>query len=130
MTALPTTAVHPRLRTVAYAVLGVLLLSALVRESITHGIDLWQIGAFTVAPDLALFYGMGHGLAKGQLHRRAVPLYNAAHRFWGPLGLAVLVGVGAVPHRFLVGALAWAVHVALDRTAGYGLRDRVGFQRA
>ena len=31
---------------------------------------------------------------------------------------------------YLVGALAWAFHVSLDRAVGYGLRTRDGFQRA
>ena len=63
------------------------------------------------------------GLTKGQLHPRAVPLYNALHRFIGPVILAFVPG-------FLVGALAWGLHIAVDRAVGYGLRDRDGFQRA
>ena len=30
---------------------------------------------------------------------------------------------------YLVGALAWAFHISLDRALGYGLRTRDGFQR-
>ena len=30
---------------------------------------------------------------------------------------------------WLVGALAWALHVAIDRAVGYGLRTPDGFQR-
>jgi Domain of unknown function (DUF4260) len=59
---------------------------------------------------------------KGQLHPRAVPLYNALHRFIGPILLAFVPG-------FLLGALAWGLHIAIDRTVGYGLRSRDGFQR-
>ena len=114
---------------VGYATLGALLLGALVYESIRHGISYGQIGAFGFAPDLALFYGAGRGLAKGRLHPRAVGLYNLLHRVWGPLILAGLVGLSVIPHTFLIGALAWAFHVALDRAVGYGLRDRAGFQR-
>ena len=30
---------------------------------------------------------------------------------------------------YVIGALAWAFHVALDRTVGYGLRTSDGFRR-
>lgn len=43
--------------------------------------------AFALAPDLAVLYGIAPGLARGQLHPRAVPIYNALHQFWGPLAL-------------------------------------------
>jgi Domain of unknown function (DUF4260) len=58
----------------------------------------------------------------GQLHPRAVPLYNALHRFPGPILLAFVPG-------FLLAAVAWGLHIAIDRTVGYGLRSRDGFQR-
>jgi hypothetical protein len=114
---------------ISYAVLAALLLAALVLEAVEHATGYWQIAAFGLGPDLALFYGAGRGLAKGQLHPRAVPLYNLVHRFWGPIALAALASFGLIPLGFLVGALAWAFHVALDRTLGYGLRTRDGFQR-
>jgi Domain of unknown function (DUF4260) len=105
---------------------------------------LWQFFAFGAAPDLALVAGIGSagfalrantrkgispsgrafpGLAKGQLQPRAVPLYNALHRFPGPIILAFVPG-------FLLAALAWGLHIAIDRTVGYGLRGTDGFQRA
>jgi hypothetical protein len=83
---------------------------------------------FLVLPDIALVAGIGRGLAKGQLHPRAVRLYNALHVFAGPALLAVAsIWLGPA---WLAGALAWAAHVLLDRAAGYGLRDRTGFIRA
>lgn len=85
--------------------------------------------AFGLGPDVALLFGAGRGLERGQLHPRAVPLYNALHRFWGPLALAVLAVAAGLPAAWLVGALAWAAHVAVDRAVGYGLRTRDGFQR-
>ncbi len=118
---------QPKLRP-AYAVLTVLLLACLVLEALAHG-GWWQIAAFGIAPDLALFLGIGAGLERGQLHARAVPLYNALHRFWGPVVLGALAAVGVVPVAFLVGALAWMLHISVDRTVGYGLRTRDGFQR-
>ena len=132
MTSHTATAVQPRgtAARVAYAGLAALLLVALVLETVEHGTGYWQIAAFGLGPDVALLFGAGTGLAKGQLHPRAVGLYNALHRFWGPLALAVLASVGLIPFGYLIGALAWAFHVALDRALGYGLRTRDGFQRA
>jgi hypothetical protein len=125
---------------IAYAALAAALLTASIVVISRDG-HLWQFFAFGAAPDLALFAGgerrprgpgslagvrpegETRGLVKGQLHPRAVPLYNALHRFIGPILLAFVPG-------FLVGALAWALHIAIDRTVGYGLRSRDGFQLA
>jgi hypothetical protein len=41
----------------------------------------------------------------------------------------VLAASNLIPLGFLIGALAWALHIALDRALGYGLRTRDGFQR-
>jgi hypothetical protein len=105
---------------IAYAALAAALLTASIVLIAREG-HLWQFFAFGAAPDLALFVGIGSGLTKGQLHPRAVPLYNALHRFIGPILLAFVPG-------FLVGALAWALHIAVDRTVGYSLRTRDGFR--
>ncbi len=124
------TAIEPRGATgrLAYATLTVLLLAAIVAEAITHS-SYWQIAAFGIGPDLALLYGGGSDLAHGQIHPRAVGAYNFVHRFWGPLALGAAAASGIVPIGFLVGALTWAFHVALDRALGYGPRTRDGFQR-
>ena len=114
---------------IAYATLGALLLAAIVFEAVKHGTGYWQIAGFGFGPDLALFYGAGSGLKKGQLHPRAVGAYNLVHRFWGPVALAVLASVALIPLGFFIGALAWAFHIALDRALGYGLRTGDGFQR-
>ena len=113
----------------AYAALAAALLAAAVYVLLEQGTGLWQFFAFGAMPDVALFVGIGSGLAKGQLHPRAVPLYNALHRFAGPLAFAV-VAAAFLPAGYLVGALAWTLHVAVDRVAGYGLRTPDGFQRA
>jgi hypothetical protein len=109
-------------RRAAYAVLTAALLTLAIVQ-LVDGAPLWQFFAFGAAADLALFAGIGTGLAKGQLHPRAVPLYNALHRFAGPILLAFLPGLQ-------LAATAWALHIALDRSLGYGLRTRDGFQRA
>ena len=125
------TAIQPRglAARAAYATLAALLLAAIVFEATEHGTGYWQIAVFGFGPDLALFYGAGNGLERGQLHPRAVGAYNLAHRFWGPLALATFALLGVISLGFLVGALAWAFHVAVDRALGYGLRTRDGFQR-
>jgi Domain of unknown function (DUF4260) len=114
----------------AYAGLAVALLTLAVLEAATHGTGWWQLAAFGCGPDLALIYGMSGGLARGQLHGRAVPAYNLVHRFWCPAALAAFAASGLIPIGFFVGALAWGFHIALDRALGYGLRTRDGFQRA
>jgi Domain of unknown function (DUF4260) len=85
----------------------------------------WQLWLLLVAPDIALFAGTGRGLEKKQLHPRAVPLYNALHHPAGPvvLGLASI----ALGPAWLVGALGWLAHIAIDRAVGYGPRDARGF---
>jgi Domain of unknown function (DUF4260) len=93
-------------------------------------ISWWQFFAFGAMPDVALLLGIAPGLARGQLHPRAVPLYNALHRPAGPLALAVVVVAASLPAGYLVGAIAWGVHIAVDRLAGYGLRTPDGFQRS
>jgi len=115
-------------RTIAFAALAAALLAAAVLLIVDRGTGLWQFFAFGAAPDIALFAGIGSGLAKGQLHPRAVPLYNALHRFTAPLAFAA-VAVAILPAGYLVGAIAWGLHIAVDRVAGYGLRTPDGFQR-
>jgi hypothetical protein len=112
-----------------YAVVAATLLVALILAAIRYDAGIWQIALFGVGPDVALLAGAGSGLEKGQLHPRAVPAYNLAHRFSGPLAVAALAALGLLSAGFFVGALAWAFHIALDRSLGYGSRTRDGFQR-
>jgi Domain of unknown function (DUF4260) len=114
-------------RRAAYAVLSSVLLAIAIALLVAHDGGWWLFAAFIVAPDLALLAGMSPALQKGQLHPRAVPLYNALHSFWGPAVLA-LAGI-VLPLGAVIGALAWALHISIDRTVGYGMRTRDGFQR-
>jgi hypothetical protein len=91
------------------------------------GAGSWQIWAFLAGPDVALLAGISAGLQRGQLHPRAVPLYNALHVMYGPVALGI-VSIWLGP-AWLAAALAWGAHVAMDRAAGYALRDRNGFIR-
>ena len=83
---------------------------------------------FAIAPDIAFFFGMSSELARGQLHPRAVPLYNALHRYWAP---AVLVAITFVLHspEWVAAGLAWTAHISFDRSLGFGLRTPEGFRR-
>jgi Domain of unknown function (DUF4260) len=112
----------------AYAASTALLLAAAIAVIARDGSGVWQFFAFGAAPDLALLLGIAPGLEKGRLHPRAVPFYNAAHSLWGPALLAV--AALALPPAWLVGVLAWALHITLDRSLGYGMRTRDGFQRS
>ncbi|HET9974584.1 MAG TPA: DUF4260 family protein, partial [Streptosporangiaceae bacterium] len=62
---------------------------------------------------------------------KAVPFYNAAHRTWIPLALAAAYAVAPldVPALFTF-LVAWMLHIAVDRVAGYNLRGKDGFIRA
>jgi hypothetical protein len=85
----------------------------------------WQPWVFLIAPDVALLAGIGGGLNPGQLHPRAVKLYNALHMFAGPTALAV-ASFWLAP-VWLGATLAWTAHVLFDRAIGFGLRDDAGY---
>jgi hypothetical protein len=112
-----------------YGVLTVTLLASILVLVIGSNAEWWAAVAFVLGPDLAVLYGIAPGLARGQLHPRAVPLHNAVHRFWGPLGLIIVVVAAGLPRAWLAAALAWAFHVAFDRAIGLRLRSPDGFQR-
>src|SRR4051794_41395216 len=101
---------RPTFSRLAYGGVLAVLGTATVAMVAQHGLLGIAIAA-VIAPDLALVLGAGRGLVKGQLHPRAVPVYNAVHRFYGP---AVLMAVGLIASpAALVAGLAWGVHVAL-----------------
>jgi hypothetical protein len=111
-----------------YALLALLLIIAIAYLVRDRGASGWPVLGFALLPDVAFLKGIAPGLAKGQIHPRAVPLYNALHTFVGPvlLGVAAVVWLGL---PWLAGALAWAAHVAVDRSLGIGLRTAEGFMR-
>lgn len=115
-------------RRAAYAALGLAATALAIAAVVTRHTTWWQFVVLAVAPDIALLAGMSGGLQRGQLHARAVPLYNAVHRYWAP---ALLVVVAFVLGNFawVAGGLAWIAHISFDRSLGFGLRTREGFQR-
>ena len=119
---------HQTTRRAAFGVLTALLLAAAVSGATIHGSGWWPLAAFAIGPDLALLFGISSTLEQGQLHPRAVRLYNAFHSYWFPVLLAAAGSV--LPAVYLIGALAWAFHISLDRAVGYGMRTRDGFQRS
>jgi Domain of unknown function (DUF4260) len=124
-----TTLTHPLARRAAYVALTLLLLGLVVFEAVQHSTGYWQIGVFAIGPDLTLLFGGGADLERGQLHPRAVRSYNLVHRLWGPGALILLAAAGVLEIGWLIGGLTWALHIALDRSLGYGLRTPDGFQR-
>ena len=112
----------------AYFGLGLLAAALGIGVVLTQHASWWQLVVFAIAPDLTLIAGAGSGLARGQLHPRAVPLYNAVHRFWAPAVLAA-VSLALMYPAWLAGGLAWIAHIAFDRSLGFGLRTQQGFQR-
>lgn len=114
---------------VVWGAAAVSLLAATVLQVQDHGGG-WLALGFALMPDLGLLAGAARGLEKGQMAPRAVPIYNALHRFIGPAVLAALVLAGVLPVVWLSAALGWALHITIDRTVGYGLRGSDGFQRS
>jgi hypothetical protein len=110
-------------------VLGLVGAGLAIAVVVTQHASWWQLVVFSMAPDLSFLAGMSSGLARGQLHPRAVPIYNAVHRYWVP---AVLVVVTLVLHspEWLAAGLAWTAHISFDRSLGFGLRTKEGFQRS
>jgi hypothetical protein len=120
------------LRRVAYGVGAVVLLVSSIAVFVNVDAGWWVFPVFALGPDLAFLAGIGQmgSLERGQMPARAVPLYNALHRIWGPLVLGLIAAAGLLPPVLLVGALVWGFHIFFDRTLGYGLRTRDGFQRS
>lgn len=116
----------PRL---VFLALGLVAAGLAVYLVVNRHTGLAQLIVFAIAPDIPLFFGAGSGLARGQLHPRAVPAYNAVHRFWVPIALLAIAAVLLRSVAWSVAALAWLAHIAFDRSSGFGLRTPEGLQR-
>jgi hypothetical protein len=94
-----------------------------------HGLGLVPVLIFGIVPHLTVLVGVGQPHARGQLARRAVPLFNAMHHPALPLALLGLAAIGILPPFWLAGALAWLGHIAVDLALGDGLRTADGWRR-
>ncbi|MEU6672637.1 DUF4260 family protein [Streptomyces sp. NPDC046925] len=118
----------------AWALLGAFLLVWVVFEMVKHAGWVIPLGVLGfIAPDLSFFVGASGPHRHGQLPRGTVGAYNLVHRPVGPLVWMTVValladgpGQNAAPFTF---GLAWLLHIALDRSLGYGLRTPDGWQR-
>src|SRR5215470_14264217 len=78
-------------RKTAWAAWAAFLLAFAIIEGINHGAAAWAaLAGGLIAPDLTFLAAAGahEPVSRGQLPRKAVPFYNAAHRTWIPLALA------------------------------------------
>jgi hypothetical protein len=98
-------------------------------QATEHGLGLVPLLVFGIVPHLSVLVGIGQPHARGQLAPRAVPLFNAMHHPGPPLALLALAAAGVLPNFWLVGALAWLGHIAVDRGLGDGPRTADGWQR-
>jgi uncharacterized membrane protein len=94
-----------------------------------HGLGLVPVLLFGIAPHLTVLPGIGQPHARGQLARRAVPLFNAMHHPALPLALLGVAATGILPTFWLVGAIAWLGHIVVDLGLGDGLRTPDGWRR-
>ena len=121
-------------RRTAWVAWSAFLLAFAILEGVNHGAAAWAaLAGGLIAPDLTFLAAAGarEPAVRGRLPRRAVPFYNAAHRTWVPLALTAVYTVAPlnVPALFTF-LLAWMLHIAVDRVAGYNLRGQDGFIRA
>lgn len=120
-------------RRTGWLLLGLFCIGLAILEIVNHGPEaLGMAAGFAIAPDLAMLVGASgaRSLQHGQLAPAAVPWYNAVHRAWVPLLLLVVYSVSPLTWAPLfAGGLGWLAHIAIDRAAGFGLRDAAGFQR-
>ncbi len=92
-----------------------------------HNLGLLPLLLFGILPHLTVLYGLGQKHGRGQLAPRAVPAFNAMHQPLVPVALAAVAATGVIGPFWLVGALAWLSHVAVDWALGDGLRGSDGF---
>ncbi|HVH64274.1 MAG TPA: DUF4260 family protein [Candidatus Dormibacteraeota bacterium] len=114
---------------VVYAALGFAAAAAAIGLVVWQRASWWPLAVFAIAPDISLLIGASSGLQRGQLHPRAVPIYNAVHRFWVPAALAIVSALLQQP-AWVAAGLAWIAHIGFDRSLGFGLRTPEGFQRS
>jgi hypothetical protein len=116
------------MKRIAYAAAGFIAAGVAIAVVVTQHATWWPLVVFAIAPDLSFLASMSGGLDRGQLAPRAVPIYNAVHRYWAPAALVVSSFLLSSP-VWLAAGLAWVAHISFDRSLGFGLRTPEGFQR-
>lgn len=112
----------------AYAAMGLIAAALGIAVVISQHASWWQLAVLAIAPDITLLFGASRNLERGQLNPRAVPFYNAVHRFVVPVSV-IVVALLLRSDGWLAGGMAWVAHIAIDRSLGFGLRNAQGFQR-
>jgi hypothetical protein len=126
-----TTIAKPRRLVLRHAWLVPALAFAFLANALAtdHGVGLLPVLTFGILPHLTSLAGIGQPHERGQLARRAVPLFNAAHHPVPPLAVLGLAAAGLLSPFWLVAALAWLGHIVADLAFGEGLRTAEGFRR-
>ena len=100
---------------------GLVVSAAAIALYVDGDYAIWALIAFFLLPDLSFAaYVAGPGV--GAL------VYNAAHTYVWPVGLAaacLLTGSPGLPVEI---ALIWGAHIGVDRFLGYGLKYPTAFK--
>lgn len=94
-----------------------------------HGVSILALLAFGIVPHLPALLGVGQPHARGQMPRRAVPLFNAMHHPVPPLVVLGLAAIDVLSPFWFVGALVWFSHIVADLALDQGLRTADGWSR-
>lgn len=118
---------------ILWSLLAVALLVFAVFEGVKYGwVAAGVLVGFAILPDVAL---IGAFAERGRLRRSRVLAYNLVHQPLIPLAIMLVSIVAPIPtlgwglrgglELFLAG-LAWLLHIAIDRAAGFGVREADG----
>lgn len=116
---------------ILWSALALVLLAFVVFEGVKYGwVAVAVILAFLALPDLTLV-----GAGRGRIKPSRVRLYNLAHQPLVPLAIMIAGIFAPIPPlgwglreglELFLACLAWLLHIAVDRAAGYGLRNADG----
>jgi len=95
-----------------------------------HGLGIGPLLLFGIVPHLPALLGIGQPHARGQMPRRAVPLFNVMHHPTPPLVVLGLAAAGVLSPFWFVGGLAWFSHIVVDLALDHGLRTVDGCRRS